>query len=195
MTLGQLTVLYLVTTASVVFTVSSEGQESSDDLAHVVRKGESLWTIARHYQIDLSELKLRNPGINLAVLGQTLRIPHQQNIDYEVDGDLTNAKWPEVTKRNRLANHRYKKVLDARFKQASDVDNRTKKEAYSLFAKELSEKSGFQVKKLGKKWLLCNFFVPGSGIWFVVLRVSETDNMRNEFGVFRRYLVLEAPTT
>lgn len=53
------------------------GTEQEDAVWHTVVKGESLWTVAKHYGVTVEELAERNPQIrnpNLIFVGQKVRV-------------------------------------------------------------------------------------------------------------------------
>ena len=66
-------------TEGFVITPSDTGADQQNDTLHTVKRGESLWVIAREYQVTIEEIMDRNGLSTEHVLkvGDNLRIPHR----------------------------------------------------------------------------------------------------------------------
>ena len=89
-------------------------EEKSDDLTYIVKSGDTLWSIAKKYNIPISELKnLNNLTNNMLSVGQSLTIPETNNYKTYIvkSGDSlykiareNNVNVNDLIKLNNLSN-------------------------------------------------------------------------------------------
>jgi LysM repeat protein len=73
-----------LTKNNAVKTTKSKSKPSVSFNYHVVEQGETFYSIAKHYGVEIKELLIANPDIeNVLPAGQILRIPQFTNIEYD----------------------------------------------------------------------------------------------------------------